>query len=102
VSVNIIDLLEVVQVADDQAARQSLLLVLGDKDGQDTVELGPIGKLCQRVQSRPGLEPKTLGFQGDLRRGIVYHEDCSHNYSLVVLHGDGVDIHGDLPAASSF
>jgi hypothetical protein len=47
------------------------------------------------------LQTQAFGLEGYFRRSIVDKEDGSQDNPLMILHGDCMDIDGNLPAASS-
>ena len=74
-AVGVVDLLEAVEVAHHQAARDLLLLVGGDEHLVDAVELGPIGHLGQRVLGGLLVQALAALLQRGFRRGVVEQQD---------------------------
>ena len=95
VAVVVVHLLEPVQVADHQAARDLLLLVVLDEGVVHAVELGPVGHLGKRVFGRFFVQGLAALFQRSLRRGVVQDHDRAERRSVVGHDGDGVAVNGN-------
>ena len=96
-AVGVIDRFEAVEIAHQQAARHTLLLVGGDEHRMHAVELGPVGHLGQRVFRGLFIEALAALFQRGLAGGVVEQQDRALGNALLVDHGNGVRIDGHGP-----
>ena len=74
-AVVVVDQLEAVEVAHQQAARDLLLLVGGDEHGVNAVEFRPIGHLGQRILRGLFVQALAALFQRSFGRGVVEQQD---------------------------
>ena len=94
VAVGVVDLLEVVDVAHDQAARHPPLQVRLDVAGHDPVELGPVGNLRQRVARGLLVQRLNALLERDLARSIVQQHGRAVRHAALAVdrHQMRVDI----------
>jgi Amt family ammonium transporter len=97
----VVHLFEMVDVADDQAARQIPLHVIGNSHREEAIELGAVGNLREWVASGSFMQRLDALFERDLRRGVVHQHRSAERHAIFAVHRDHmrVDFHHGLVAA---
>ena len=91
-AVGVVDALEEIEVADDQAARNLLLPVGLDEELKYAVELGAIGDLRERIPRRLGVQALAALLERDFRGCVVENKDGAENRPMGIGNGDRVAI----------
>ena len=92
VTVGVVDALEVIDVAHDQAARLTSLLMGFDEQGQHTVELRTIGDLGHGVFGHLGVQGFALLFERCLGLSIVQQNRRALHFAIRGMNGNRMQV----------
>ncbi len=82
----VVHLFEMVDVADDQAARQIPFHVIGNGHREEAVELGAVGDLRERIAGRSFVQRLHALFEGDGRRSVVHENGSTKRHAVFAVH----------------